>query len=127
MSPRRGGPWNWSWRPRKFRCAACGRDYAEVLALHRCQEKHERDRQRAARGGAGSTTRTEEEDTMKTATIDPLLTVRDVARLLGLHPSTLYDRRHVMRKALPWRRIGERALRLRRSDLDAYLDKRRAA
>lgn len=59
------------------------------------------------------------------ATPDVLLTPADVAEVLRLHKQTVYgsDLRHI----LPWSRVNGRSLRLRKADLDAYLQAARDA
>jgi excisionase family DNA binding protein len=51
--------------------------------------------------------------------VDRLLTVRDAAAVLNVHPVTL--RRMIARGDIPFLRIGQRAVRLSRGDLELWL------
>ncbi len=53
------------------------------------------------------------------ARVDGLLTVHEIAELLKLNPQTV--RNWIDQGRLPAIRVGERRVRVRRSDLDAYL------
>ncbi len=53
-------------------------------------------------------------------TVDPLLTLEDVAERLGVHIRTLH--RFVADGRLPAYRIGPRLVRIRTSDVEAFLE-----
>ena len=58
---------------------------------------------------------------MRTETpIDQFLTTRDVAAILSLNPQTVIEWRRG-RNGPPWVRIGQKAIRYRRSDLEAWI------
>jgi len=50
---------------------------------------------------------------------DPLFTVEQAAQYAGLKPATI--RAWVWKRTIPFYRIGTRAVRIRRSDLDAVI------
>lgn len=53
--------------------------------------------------------------------IEPLLTAAQVSRILGVRPKRVYE------LGIPTVRISEKSLRWRRSDLEAWIDRRRGA
>lgn len=54
-----------------------------------------------------------------TAELEPLLTAEQVAGILGVRPKRVYE------LGIPCVRISARALRYRRSDVAAFIEKRR--
>lgn len=51
----------------------------------------------------------------------PLLTVTDLARLLGITPKALYNRRHRKGALPPVLLLGQRTLRWRADDVERWL------
>ena len=51
------------------------------------------------------------------------LTPKEVSRLLKIHPTTPY--KWIKRNALPFFRVGEKSLRFRKSDIEAFIEKGR--
>jgi predicted DNA-binding transcriptional regulator AlpA len=58
-------------------------------------------------------------DAASERTIEPLLTAVEVGRILGVRPKRVYE------LGIPAVRISVKALRWRRSDLEAWLEQRR--
>lgn len=61
--------------------------------------------------------------TLKEAAMDPLLTTKEAANLLGVSQSFL-ERDRWAGARIPFVRVGSRAVRYRRSDLQAFLESR---
>lgn len=61
-----------------------------------------------------------EAETTTETPIDQFLTTRDVATILNLNPQTVIEWRRE-RNGPPWVRIGQKAIRYRRSELEAWI------
>lgn len=61
--------------------------------------------------------------TVRGCPVEKLLGRAQVAELLGISLPTLWRMTHVKR-VLPYLRVGERAVKFRRADVEAYLNSR---
>ena len=62
-------------------------------------------------------------DSAEAAVVPKLLTTDDVAVMTGLSPETLAQWRW-LKKEIPFVRLGQKCVRYRQSDIDAWVEKR---